>query len=102
MALWLLSKGASPDTPDRRGRTPLYHAVPRREPSAGSCKVCKVQHDKKTSSFAIISDVVAVAINCSLNACGCHTGLLRYGRQAKEMLKTAKNLRTEPGKDKGA
>lgn len=27
MALWLLSKGASPDTPDRRGRTPLYHAV---------------------------------------------------------------------------
>ena len=85
MALWPLSKGASPDTPDRRGRTPLYHAVPRREPSAGSCKVCKVQHDKKTSSFAIISDVVvvAVAINCSLNACGCHTGLLRYGRHCE-------------------
>ena len=101
MALWLLSKGASPDTPDRRGRTPLYHAVPRREPSAGSCKVCKVQHDKKTSSFAIISDVVvvAVAINCSLNACGCHTGRY-YGMAdiAKEMLKTAKNLRTEPWK----
>lgn len=28
MCLWLLSKGASPDTPDRRTRTPLYHAVP--------------------------------------------------------------------------
>ena len=28
MCLWLLSKGASPDTADRRGRTPLYHAVP--------------------------------------------------------------------------
>ncbi|CAK9085379.1 unnamed protein product [Durusdinium trenchii] len=27
MCTWLLSKGASPDTPDRRGRTPLYHAV---------------------------------------------------------------------------
>mmetsp|Transcript_125035 Transcript_125035/g.176477 ORF Transcript_125035/g.176477 Transcript_125035/m.176477 type:complete len:254 (+) Transcript_125035:52-813(+) len=27
MCLWLLSKGASPDTADRRGRTPLYHAV---------------------------------------------------------------------------
>lgn len=26
-ALWLLSKGASPDIADRRGRTPLYHAV---------------------------------------------------------------------------
>eukprot|EP00490_Sorites_sp_Unknown_P005651 CAMPEP_0114656256 /NCGR_PEP_ID=MMETSP0191-20121206/12026_1 /TAXON_ID=126664 /ORGANISM="Sorites sp." /LENGTH=257 /DNA_ID=CAMNT_0001873017 /DNA_START=120 /DNA_END=893 /DNA_ORIENTATION=- len=27
LCTWLLSKGASPDTPDRRGRTPLYHAV---------------------------------------------------------------------------
>ena len=79
MALWLLSKGASPDTPDRRGRTPLYHAVPRREPIAGSCKL---QHDKNRSSFLLISDVVAVAavaINCS--ACGFHKGLLRYGRR---------------------
>ena len=27
MAEFLLGKGASPDTRDRRGRTPLYHAA---------------------------------------------------------------------------
>lgn len=43
MCLWLLSKGASPDTPDRRTRTPLYHAVPWRCQNQESKKCCNMK-----------------------------------------------------------
>lgn len=70
MCTWLLEHGASPDTQDRRGRTPLYHAVTRRSGGMGpvhAVHICCIIYAIKTH-YLYIHNIV----NCI------YTYILKY------------------------